>query len=116
MGYNQGAYLGKGAFDDSATSSAKPYVEADKSSRTTAIFQGISGVLNSASDFYARLKYNAKPAYGSPNDPNVYYGGGFSWVPGQSGEPNKLQIAGIGGFAPILLLVVIVGMFFFLRK
>ena len=116
MGYNQGAYLGKGAWDNGGSSSAVPYVEADKSARTTAVFQGITGVINSASDFYQRLKYNAKPAAGGYGDPNVYYGGGVSYVPGESGEPTKLQISGVAGFTPLLLIGAVILFALFLKK
>jgi len=115
MGYNQGAYLGKGAWDSSPNESVQPYVEADKASRTTAIFQGITGVINSAGDFYKRLKYDARPAAGGYNDPNVYYGGGVSFRPGESGEPTKLAITGAAGFTPFLLIGAIVVLAFFLK-
>jgi len=96
--------------------SAVPYVEADKSARTTAIFQGIAGVINSAGDFYQRIKFNPQPVAGRDGDPNVYWGGGVSYKPGESGEPTKLSFSGVGGISPIMLILIVVALFFLLRK
>lgn len=113
-----GPYVSRGAYTDTApTTNATPYIEQDKAARTTAIFQGIQGIITSAADYYQRIKYNARPAAGSPYDSNVYYGGGVSYIPGDSGEPTKLVASGPAGFTTIaLILGVIVLAFVLLRK
>jgi hypothetical protein len=97
---------------------AQPYIEPDKSSKTTAIFQGISGLVTSAADFYSRIKYKPQPVAGRPGDPNIYYGGGVSYVPGQSGEPGKLAGSGFATISPMVLFagVAVIGAFLLLRK
>lgn len=102
--YGASAYGGAYTGEDEVLSSARPYVEQDKASRTTAIFEGITGTVNSLSDFYARIKYNAQPVYGAPAENNSFFGGGVSYVPGRSGEPTKLSFG--GGAGPLILLAL----------
>lgn len=103
-GGSGGSYSGAYTGDDAQFTGATPYVEQDKSSRTTAIFQGISGVLQSAGDFYQRIKYNVQPVPGGYGTSNAFWGGGVSYVPGRSGEPIKLAAG--GSASPMLLIVV----------
>jgi len=119
--YPQGPYIPNNyGFDinypEASGSSARPYVEADKSARTTAIFQGISGLITSAGDFYQRIKYNPQPVAGRGGDPNVYWGGGISYKPGETGEPTKLAFTGMGGLSPMVLLLIGIAVLFFVLK
>jgi len=98
-----------------------PYVEPDKSSKTTALFQGLQGLVTSAADFYQRIKYRPQPVAGRAGDPNLYWGGGGTVaIPGfgPSGEPLKLGGNVQGGISPVLLIgiVVIIAVIIFLRK
>jgi len=54
-----------------AYSSPVPAAEPDKTSRLQSIFQGITGVLTSASDVYTRLKYNPNPANVKSKNPRT---------------------------------------------
>jgi uncharacterized membrane protein len=122
MGYTpQGPYIpqnyGFDAYPDQNTSSAAPYVEPDKAARTSAIFQGISGLITSAGDFYQRIKYNPQTVPGRGGDANTYWGGGFSYTPGASGEPVKIGLTGQAGFSPLLIIgIAAIGLILFLRK
>lgn len=73
--FNNNLDFGKGG----AYATPKPYIESDKSSRTAALWEGISGVIQTAAEAYRRIKYNPQPVpYGGgtlppdyPNYPNT---------------------------------------------
>lgn len=55
-------------------SAVTPYVENDKSSRVSAIFEGISGTINSLGQAYQRIKFNPQPIGAFSSTAPPFYG------------------------------------------
>lgn len=65
--YGSGAYNANLANNVPGFSTAQPYVEQDKASRIGAIFEGVSGLLQTWGDVKARLKYQPQPVPSNDN-------------------------------------------------
>lgn len=112
--YGSGSYAANLASAVPGFSTAQPYVEQDKSSRIGAIFEGVSGLLQTWGDVKARLKYAPQPiptndnqapfltGYYSNGEPMLGYAQANSGLFGGQNKP--LLIAGAAILGLFLLM------------
>lgn len=107
-------YPGTGPLSGSAIAAPEPYVEDDKASRLSAIFEGVAGTIGSIGDAFARIRYNATPVPGGyATRPSIY--------PNDMGRYSSASMASVGvapsktGVTTLVILGGLALLYFILR-